>query len=397
MKNNKRLKIGIFMDSYYPAIDGVVVVIDNLAKELSKYNDVTVVVPYTETIKTDKKRDYDIIRIRSIKVPFSEYRLGEFKFASSKAYKKLIKKDFDIIHLHSPFTIGYLGLRVAKDLNIPCVITMHTRFNYEIKKVIDNDMFVNYLMSNIITVYNKCDAAIAINKAMVKVFKDYGYKYKPTIIYNGTELLPLENKEEQIIKTKKKYNIKEDEIVFSFVGRITDIKNMFFILDSLKLLKDDNIKFKMIYVGTGPDEKKLKQRIEEYNLKKEIIMTGRIEDRTLLSNIYAMSDLFLFPSLFDASSLVQIEAAINETPGLFIKGSVTADTIINNVNGFTSKEDPVKYKERIIEIINNKPLLKKVSRNARLMLGKSWKNIAKETYNFYLKQIEIKKEKSISK
>ena len=45
MQDKKRLKIGIFMDSFYPAIDGVVVVIDNLAKMLSKHNDVTVVVP----------------------------------------------------------------------------------------------------------------------------------------------------------------------------------------------------------------------------------------------------------------------------------------------------------------------------------------------------------------
>jgi len=41
----KRLKIGIFMDSFYPAIDGVVVVIDSLARALARYHDVTVVVP----------------------------------------------------------------------------------------------------------------------------------------------------------------------------------------------------------------------------------------------------------------------------------------------------------------------------------------------------------------
>ena len=56
MKTKKRLKIGIFMDSFYPAIDGVVVVIDNLASMLAKFNDVTVVVPYTETYKEDYKK-----------------------------------------------------------------------------------------------------------------------------------------------------------------------------------------------------------------------------------------------------------------------------------------------------------------------------------------------------
>ncbi len=389
---NKRLKIGIFMDSYYPAIDGVVLVIDNLAKELSKYNDVTVVVPYTTTMKNDKNKEYDIIRIRSIKVPFSEYRIGEFKLTNSKVYKKLLNKNFDIIHIHSPFTVGFLGIRIARKQNIPCVATMHTRFDYEIRKIVDNQLFIDYVIGNIANIYNKCDAAIAINNAMIKVFKDFGYKYEPTVIYNGTDLKPLEDKGKHIKEAKNKFKIKDDEAVFLFVGRITEIKNIFFILDSLKILKEENFKFKMLYVGTGPDENKLKNRIIDYKMENEVIMTGRIEDRTLLSSIYAMSDLFLFPSLFDASSLVQIEAAVNETPGLFIKGSVTSDTVINNVSGFTEVENTKRYAKRIREIMNNKELLNTVSKNAKEMLGRNWTDIAKETYNFYLKQIEIKKE-----
>ena len=56
--NKKRLKIGLFLDSFFPNIDGVVNVVDNLAKELSKYNDVVVVVPYTESVNEDKDRPY---------------------------------------------------------------------------------------------------------------------------------------------------------------------------------------------------------------------------------------------------------------------------------------------------------------------------------------------------
>ena len=383
----KRLKIGIFMDSFYPAVDGVVLVVDNLCKELSKYNDVTLVVPYTSSIKEDKNRSYDVVRIRSVKIPFTEYRVGEYKIPSSRAYKKLINKNFDIIHIHSPFTVGELGIRIAHDLCIPCIFTMHTRFDFEIRKVIDSDLVVNEVIRNIINTYNKCDDAIAINNAMIKVFKDFGYMKKPTVIYNGTDLKPLKNKEKNIDIVNKKYNLKKDDTVFLFVGRITEIKNIFFILDALKLLKEDGYKFKMFYVGSGPDELKLKHKIKEYGMKSDVILTGKIMDRTLLSSIYARSSLFLFPSLFDASSLVQIEAAVNETPGLFIEGSVTADTVINNVSGFTSKNDIIEYKKRIEEILGDKSLLDKVSHNARVMLGKTWEKIAKETYEFYLKKI----------
>ena len=89
MSKLKRLKIGIFMDNYYPSVDGVVVVIDNLAQMLSQYNDVTVVVPYTESYEEDYKKPYNIIRIKSIRVPFMEYRVGIKPFRHNKEYKKL--------------------------------------------------------------------------------------------------------------------------------------------------------------------------------------------------------------------------------------------------------------------------------------------------------------------
>lgn len=388
--NKKRLKIGIFMDNFYPTIDGVVLVIDNLAKMLAKFNDVTVVVPYTTSVDEDFTRPYDVIRIGSIQVPFMEYRVGKPCTKLSKDYKTLLEKNFDIIHIHSPFTIGSLGLKIANELNIPCIATMHTRFDFEIKKIINNKLVVKQVIKKLIKVYNKSDRCIAINHAMVKVFKDFGYKYEPIVIYNGTDLLPLKEKEKNIERVNKLYDINKNELVFLFVGRLTDIKNIFFILDSLKLLKDDGIKFKMLYVGTGPDENKLKVQIKKYHMEDSVILTGRLTDRILLSSIYARANLFLFPSLFDASSLVQIEAAVNDTPGLFIEGSVTSDTVVNNVSGFTSKLDVVEYKNKIKEIINDKKLLKKVSVNAKKMLGKHWKEIADETYDLYISEINKK-------
>ncbi len=383
------------MDSFYPAIDGVVLVVDNLAKALSKFNDVTVVVPYNESYIEDSKRPYKVIRVNSVHIPKTEYRLGNFQPKISKTFHELVSEKFDIIHIHSPFTIGKLGLRVARKLHVPCIATMHTRFDFELRKYISSKKIVQKIIDLYIKVYNKCDKCIAVNHAMIDVFKDYGYKYEPVVIYNGTDLKPLKekDKEKNIERVNELYKLDKDETVLLFVGRITEIKNIFFILDSLKLLKEDGYKFKMIYVGTGPDLKELKAKVKEYKMQDSVIFAGKIEDRDLLSAIYLRAKLFLFPSVFDASSLVQIEAAVNETPGLFIENSVTADTVLNDVSGFTSKYDIESYKERIKEILANEGLLKEVSKNAKNMLGNSWDTIANDTYNLYLDEISrLKKE-----
>lgn len=146
----------------------------------------------------------------------------------------------------------------------------------------------------------------------------------------------------------------------------------------------------MFFVGTGFDENKLKNMIDNYRLNDNVYFTGRIIDREFLSALYLRSDLLLFPSLMDTSSLVRIEAAVNETPGLFINGSLFGRMIKDNYNGFNSVMDVSSYEKRIIEIISDKELLNRVGKNAREMLGKSWKDIANETYELYLKEIEKK-------
>ena len=318
----KRLKIGLFLDNFYPHTDGVVVVVDNLARRLSKDNDVTVIVPETDNTIDDKKYPYKIIRIKSHKFLNTEYQFSFKPSKLSKKYKEIKNENFDIVHIHSPFMIGRIGLTIAKDLNIPSIITMHTQFDYEIRKIFKKEFIVKTIVKNLMNVYNKCDASISVNNRTGDTYKKNGYKYEPHTIYNGTDIKEVKNKRKAIKMVNELYNLNKDENVLLFVGRINEVKNIFFILDSLKLLKENDFKFKMIYVGFGPDEQRLKDKIKEYKMENDVILTGKIIDRQLLSSIYYRADLFLFPSVFDACSLVQIEAAINETPGLFIEGSV---------------------------------------------------------------------------
>jgi glycosyltransferase involved in cell wall biosynthesis len=386
----KRLKIGLFLDSFYPHTDGVVVVVDNLARRLAKDNDVTVIVPETDNTIDDKKYPYKIIRIKSHKFLNTEYQFSFKPSKLSKKYKEIKNENFDIVHIHSPFMIGRIGLTIAKDLNIPSIITMHTQFDYEIRKIFKKEFIVKTIVKNIMNVYNKCDASISVNNRTGDTYKKNGYKYEPHTIYNGTDIQEVKNKKKAIKDVNELYNLDKDENILLFVGRINEVKNIFFILDSLKLLKENDFNFKMIYVGFGPDEQRLKDKIKEYNMEDDVILTGKITDRQLLSSIYYRADLFLFPSVFDACSLVQIEAAINETPGLFIESSATAETIIDNVNGYLCKEDRNEYKERIKEILNDKKGLKKVSKKAKKTLSRNFDDVTKETYEFYLKQIELK-------
>ena len=174
-------------------------------------------------------------------------------------------------------------------------------------------------------------------------------------------------------------------------------KNLPLIVDSLKILKDAGEDFKMIIIGGGPDESKLRQMVEENGLNDNFVFAGVISDRTLLQGYYLRSDLFLFPSTFDTSSLVPIEAAAHKLPTLLIKGSCTAENIVDGVNGFLSEENANAYAKRIKEIISDDGLLKIVGEECHRSVYRSWEKVAEEVYGKYqevIKEYKIKMQKN---
>jgi glycosyltransferase involved in cell wall biosynthesis len=241
-------------------------------------------------------------------------------------------------------------------------------------------------------VFNKSNEVWTVNKEMARILcEDYKYRGKePIIINNSTEMTRLEDVNKARKEINKLHNLNNSERVFLFVGRINKVKNILFIVDTLKILKNNDFKFKMLFVGTGQDEKMLLNYIKDNNLQEDVIMCGKVTDRNLLRNYYARADLFLFPSLYDTNSLVQIEAASQATPTVFLY-SPTSSTVTNMVNGFITKENVLEYADMIMNVMKDKKLYKKVSENAYKDLYKNWDDLVDEIYRRYVKLIEEKR------
>ena len=389
----KKLTIGLFNDSFFPMADGVIMVVDNYARVLSEYANIIVFVPkYTGKEYDDSIFPYKVVRCHSLKVPFLDYSLPIPKL-DRKFEKELDKYKLDIVHIHSPFTMGEIGLKYAKKHHIPCIATMHSQFKQDFEKAVKSEFLAKKLNNKLIKLFNKCDECWAVNKEVARIYyEEYGYKCMPRVMNNATEMEPVDDVKKAHEFINKKYNIKKDEKVFLFVGRINTLKNILFIADSLKAVKekDPKLKFKMLYVGAGQDEEKLMNKIAQCNLQNDAFLCGKVTNRKELAYYFSRADLFLFPSVYDASSIVQIEAASQGTPTVFLKNTATAATVTDNVNGFLSDYTVGAYSDKIIEIMHNKELYEKVSKNAYIDLYKTWKQMVDKAYELYKEFIEKK-------
>jgi len=383
-----KIKICELCDAYYPAVDGVVNVVKNYSKELNKISECKACVP-----SAGKKSGYvdneefEIFRCRSMSAP-EGYR-NALPFLDGKLKKKLYAEKFDIVHTHSPFGMGRLALKIARKNGIPVVATLHTQYKQDFERSLKGfKPLVNFMMRYIMKVYNKADSVWTVSNVSCDVLRSYGYKGDIKVIRNGTDLFYPENAEELKNKIDERHGLKGQKNVFAFVGRMAMYKNLKLLCDSLKIAKDAGCDFKMLFVGGGFDLPELKEYAKSVGIEDKCIFTGPVKERSELQAYYVRSDLVLFPSTFDTSSIVGIEAAAHKVACVMINGCGTAEALTDGVDGFLTEETAESFGAKIIELCANPELMKKAGELAYKNIYRSWGDVAREVYENYQKVIE---------
>lgn len=78
-------------------------------------------------------------------------------------------------------------------------------------------------------------------------------------------------------------NIEFNGLLLYFYGTYIPLQGVFYIIDALDILKKEGYHFKFILIGAGQEERKCRERIEEYGLEDSIIYYPYIPRSELLS------------------------------------------------------------------------------------------------------------------
>lgn len=392
-QSDDKLNIAIIIDTFYPTIDGPVHLTNQYAKRLNTSDNCTVFCPQRKDYQ-DTITDYEIVRCKAFKVPVIKYDCATPR-NDKQLRQSFIDGNYDIIHAHSPFLLGRYGSKIAKELDIPMVATLHTKYYDDFKRFLKVPALARHMLKGVVKFYEGVDEVWTVNTAMIDTFREYGYKGDIHVLGNGTEYRYPQNAAELLQRVNQTYNLSPDEPVFFYIGQITLQKNLKLTIESCKIIKDSGLKFKMIMVGTGYNEKQLKEYASELGLDDTIIFTGRIADRELISGLYLRSSMVLFPSLYDTSSLVIIEAAAHKVPIILIDGATTAENINPDHNGFLAQNNAQSFAQKIIDSMADKALMDKVSKNAHKELYANWDDVLKSVRERY--EYVIDKHKTLSR
>ena len=380
---SEKLKIAEVLDSYFPCIDGPINVVTNYTEHLNKSADCKLIVPAAKKRqKYVDNRPFEVIRCKATAAP-EGYRNGH-PFADRKLKKRVKQEQFDLYHTHSPFNMGMFAIKMGKKYHVPVVATLHTKYYDDFSRVLHGfKPLCNFMLRVIMRVYNRADSVWTVNNASCQVLRDYGYKGDIVVMRNGTDLKYPQNSEDLIARVNALHNLEGQKNVFIFVGRIAMYKNLALMAEALRKLKDMGEDFKMLVIGSGFDENKFKNIVEKLELSESFIFVGPVKERELLQAYYLRSDLFLFPSVFDTSSLVPIEAAAHKLPTLLIEGSCTAENIVDGVNGYLAEETAEAYANKIKEILSDPAKMQAVGEEAHRSVYRTWETVAQEVLQKY--------------
>jgi glycosyltransferase involved in cell wall biosynthesis len=388
----KELIVGEFSDSLFPIIDGVGFVAQNYSYWLNeKYGKAYVVGPeapnYVET-------DPQIIRFPTIPIPgFAPYRcgvpqLGEFR-------KRVDEINFDLVHVHSPFISANEALRVSKKKNIPIVATFQSKYRDDFTRIFHSKTIVNSAIKNIVKFYNHVDEVWAPNESTGETLLSYGYKKDVKIIPNGTDMRILSESEIQVRKTeiRNRHQLSKDDVVLLYVGQHRFEKNLRLVIEGLSQLNQKRCNVKALFIGTGPDEKEMKNLVIQYGLQDKVIFVGIIKGRDALQSYYAAADALMFPSMYDTASLTMREAASCAVPSIVVEGSTTAKGVVEGVNGFLIKNNVDSFASKVQYLHSHLPLCRAAGLNAQETIFVPWSKIVDDVYEGYCKLIDEKRMK----
>ncbi len=375
-------------ESFVPLLDGVAVCAQNYAEIINrKYGSSSILVPKHED-RLESDFDYEVLQCPTAKMTIA----NQYKIClpiQPKMKSKIDKMPLDIVHSHCPFVTGILGMRIAKQKDIPHISTFHSKYKDDINQRLKIQMELpgEVVAKYVASFYNKCDYVWSVNKGTANTLKEYGYKGEITVIPNGCDM-PITHRDEAERKNlAQKYDVNPQEPMLLFVGRLTYLKNVHLIVKALSALKRRGKKFSMLMVGSGEDEKKLRELVKKLELDEIVKFAGKVMDRGELSKIYSSCDLFVFPSVYDNSPLVVREAAACGLASLLIKGSNSAEGIIDGENGILAEERVEDIALAISDALTNADL-KQMGARARDTIYITWEEVMEKAIGEYERVIQ---------
>jgi glycosyltransferase involved in cell wall biosynthesis/predicted metal-dependent phosphoesterase TrpH len=271
------------------------------------------------------------------------------------------RENFTHIHSATPGPMGLAALGISKVLKLPLVATYNTDFAKLADHLTGDPIIGDLTWKYLIWYYNQADKILVPSRNAVDELVSRGISREKIKIYHRGIDIEKFHPVRRNGFFREKFNIKDDVFKILYVGRISKEKNLSILAEVFKRLNATEKSIHLFLVGEGPYMEDLQKELNH----EKISFTGYLKD-TDLSQAYASSDVFIFPSSTDKFGSVVLEAQASGIPVIVSDQGGPKENMVHEKTGFiVPAGDAGAFASRVIELYDNRELLKKMKADSR--------------------------------
>lgn len=359
------MRILFISDVYFPRVNGVSTSIRTFSRELQALgHEVIVVAP--DYPQSDSEEPEGIIRIASRRVPLDpEDRLMRGD-ALRELPARLSGKTFDLVHIQTPFAAHYAGLRIARELGVPCVATYHTFFEEYLYHYVP--FAPRALMRALAREFsrrqgNEVDALVVPSRAMHAALSAYGVRSLMQVLPTGVRLEELAGGDGAAFR--RLHGISAGRPLLVHVGRVAFEKNIDFLLHALLRVRARHPDAMLLIAGEGPALPHLHSLARSLLLEDHVKFVGYLDRATALLDCYRAGDAFVFASRTETQGLVLLEAMALGVPVVSLAEMGTLDILDAGRGALVAANDTVAFAETICRLLDEPSLRRRLAAEGR--------------------------------
>jgi len=315
-------RVAAFTDTYLPTVNGVTYTVKTWREQWSRRDsEMDVIYPRSEHQATAGEHP-----VSSLPFPFYE----GFRVAAPQIPTAV--EAADVVHAHTPFSLGLAAKRFARSNDAPLVASYHTPTS-EYAEYVSLNGTVERLIRNCATRYerwflNGADVVITPSERTARHLREtVGVSTPVEVLANGVDtdfFAPSET-----AAFRERHDLPDGPLV-GYTGRHGYEK----CLDDI-VAAAEGLDVTLVFGGDGPAREDLEATAEAAAVDAHFL--GFL-DRAELPELYAALDVFAFPSPVETQGLVALEANACGTPVVGVDSGALSGTIDDGVTGYKYPE-----------------------------------------------------------
>ncbi|MBL8047242.1 MAG: glycosyltransferase [Chthonomonas sp.] len=335
------LRIAVFSDSYTPILNGVSISIRDQVRELRNQGHSVHV--FTSGAPGYQEPDPNCHRFFALETPWTR----DYPLAMPPFYPMLSRfrrQRFDLIHTHTPFTMGFVGLRWAQSHGLPIVSTYHTLYDkYAHYIPYFPKRYIRYKCAKHTNFYySHVNHVITPSDASARWLQRHSVTTPITVIATATA--PTQNLERAAVR--RQLSIGDSAKVLLYVGRIAREKNIETLLAAVAIAMQSEPQAMLVMVGDGPFREAARRLAGDLGIGDRVRFEGFVA-RDQVDRYYAMADVFAFASVTETQGLVVSEAMAYGLPAIVAQGGGAGAAVQQGVNGFLVRNQTEEIAEAL--------------------------------------------------